>query len=305
MSGEGALGQDRPLKGISWAILAVMSASILLALPKLVGGDLSAFQITFLRYLTGLATIAPFFLYHRSAAGPAPAAAGLPRTYLLHGLRAVLAVARISCFFYAVTHMPFANAQAITLTNGVFMIIFAMLLLGERVRPMTLAAAAFCFAGGVIAAEPKWQAGGFVSYGALAALGGAAIWGVESTIIKYTAIRDSTVRIVFTVNLIALLLIIVPGWLVWKPLSLSQLMPLLLIGPLAIMTQVANVNAFRFADANLLAPFRYVSVIFALAIGWFVFGEWPSHAGIAGMAVILISGIVLTLNAGGYPRRLA
>ena len=80
---------------------------------------------------------------------------------MLHGTRALLAVIRISCFFYAVTHMPFANAQAVILTNGVFMIVFATLLLGEPVRLLTVVAGACCFAGALIAAEPDWQAGGF------------------------------------------------------------------------------------------------------------------------------------------------
>lgn len=294
---------DRPLAGIAWAALAVLTASMLLALPKSAGGDISPFQFTLLRYLTGLATIAPF--YFRAKAGlPEYDTKGRGRhTFKLHAVRAALAVIRITCLFYAVTHMPFANAQAITLTNGVFMIVFAVLLLRERARPATLVACAVCFAGGVIAAEPKWQVQGFLSSGAIAALAGAAIWGIESTVIKYTAVRDETVRILFTVNLIAAGLIAIPGIIAWTPLSWTQWAMLLFIGPLAIMTQVFNVKAFRVADANLLAPVRYSSVVFALLIGWFIFGEWPTVWGGMGIMLILVSGLALTLNVSGYPRR--
>ena len=305
MSATTTEAHDRPLEGICWAVLAVLTASMILALPKWVGGDLPPVQITLLRYLTGFLTIAPFFLFIQIAPDRSDDVPASRHTLLLHTVRAFLAVVRISLFFYAVTHMPFANAQAITLTNGVFMIIFATLLLHERPRSMTLVAAAFCLAGGIIAAEPDWQAGGFLSYGALAALAGAALWGIEAAIIRYTAVRDNTVRIVFTVNLIALALVALPGLLLWKPMGGAAWLALAFIGPLAIMTQVSNVRAFRVADANLLAPFRYVSVVFALAIGWFVFGEWPSPSGMIGMAVIIVSGVVLTLNAGGFPRRLA
>jgi len=88
------------------------------------------------------------------------------------------------------------------------------------------------------------------------------------------------------VNATALGLIAVPGLAVWEPLSLTQWALLALIGPLAIMTQAANIQAFRAADANILAPFRYISVVFGLAVGWFVFGEWPSFLGLLGMALI-------------------
>ena len=296
---------DRPLIGIAWAIAAVFTASLLLALPRLAGGDLSPYQLTLLRYLTGFVTIAPIFLFVHtgvsgSGHGPAP-----KHALWLHALRAFLAVARISCFFYAVTHMPFANAQAIILTNGVFMIAFAAIFLGEKVRLATTVAAAVCFTGAVIVAEPNWEQGGFLSLGALGAIAGAAFWGIEATVIRYTAMRDNAVRIVFSVNLIALILIAVPGYLVWISLTAEQWMLLAAIGPLAIMTQISNVKAFRAANANLLAPFRYISVVFALAIGWFVFGEWPSVWAGMGIAMILISGIALALNVGSQPSRIA
>lgn len=295
---------NRPLAGIAWAVLAVLTASILLALPKWAAGDLSPFQITFLRYLTGFVTIAPFYLRARANLPPYETNGTGRHTFKLHLLRAALAVIRISCFFYAVTHMPFANAQAIILTNGVFMIVFAVLLLKERVRPTTMIAAAICFAGGVIAAEPGWDLKGFLPSGAIAALAGAAIWGIESTVIKYTAARDETVRIVFTVNALALCLIAIPGIITWTPLALEQWLVLAFIGPLAIMTQVSNVKAFRIADANLLAPFRYSSVVFALVIGWVVFDEWPTVWGGVGIAMILISGLALTFIVSSLPKRL-
>lgn len=305
MSAPDASAFDRPLIGIAWAIAAVFTASLLLALPRLAGGDLSPYQLTLLRYLTGFVTIAPIFLFMHtgvsgSRQGPVP-----KHALWLHALRAFLAVARISCFFYAVTHMPFANAQAIILTNGVFMIVFAAIFLGEKVRLATTVAAAVCFAGAIVAAEPNWEQGGFLSLGALGAIAGAAFWGIEATVIRYTAMRDNAVRIVFSVNLIALVLIAVPGYLVWIRLTAEQWMLLAAIGPLAIMTQVSNVKAFRSANANLLAPFRYISVVFALTIGWFVFGEWPSVWAGLGIAMILISGVALALNVGSHSNRIA
>ena len=296
-------GGTKPLAGIAWIVLAAFTASFILALPKAMGGNLSPLQITLIRYITGFATVAPLFLASRLRSEGVGVQAAERGTFCLHVLRAFLAVTRITCFFYAVTHMPFANAQAITLTNSVFMIIFAVLLLGERVRPATMAAAAICFVGAVIAAEPKLEPQGFLSAGALAALAGAALWGVEAMVIKYTAERDGTWRILFVVNATALGLIAVPGIWVWQPLSVVQWTLLALIGPLAIMTQAANIQAFRAADANVLAPFRYVSVIFGLAVGWFVFGEWPSYLGLLGMMLIFAGGFALTLSMKRSQRR--
>lgn len=297
-------GGSRPLVGVAWAVLAVFSASFILALPKASAGGLSPLQITLIRYITGFATVAPLFLATRLRPAAPDAITPERGTFRLHILRAVLAVTRLTCIFYAVTHMPFANAQAITLTNSVFMIIFAVILLGERVRPATMLAAAVCFVGAVIAAEPALDLRGFLSPGALAALLGAALWGVEAMVIKYTAYRDGTLRILFIVNAAALCLIAIPGIAAWQPLTLTQWALLALIGPLAIFTQAANIQAFRAADANILAPFRYVSVIFGLAIGWFAFGEWPSPLGLLGMTLIFAGGFALTISMSRSQRNI-
>lgn len=289
---------DRPLIGIAWATGGVFTASVLLALPKFAASDLSPLQITAMRYIAGMLTITPFFLamlLRERRAGLTLAQSLNRGTIGWHVLRAVFAVTRLTCSFYAVTHMAFANAQAITLTNAVFMIVFAMLILGERAKPSTLVAAAICFAGALIAAEPSVESGdAYLSAGAVAALAGAAIWGLESMVIKHTAARDNVPTILFIVNTTAFLLIVGPGLLVWQPLTHDQWILLALMGPLAILTQSVNVLAFRAAPANVLAPFRYLSVLFGLLIGWFAFSEWPSPGGLIGMALILAGGLMLT-----------
>ncbi len=294
---------EQPLAGAAWTLVGVVTGGLLLMLPKLAANDLPPVQITFFRYIAGVLSIAPFYLVMRarSAREDVVIAPDTKSAIWWHVLRAIFAVTRLSCVFYAVTHMPFANVQAITLTNGVFMIVFAALLLGERVKPVTAFAAAICFVGGIIAAEPSVDSVAFLSPGALAALAGALIWGVESAVIKHTAARDSVPVIVFTVNLVACAIIAIPGLLFWQPLEPSQWAILALMGPFAIATQAANILAFRLAPANVLAPFRYSSVIFALLIGWLVFNEWPSYGSFAGMGLILIGGIVLAHSAGRRP----
>ncbi len=52
----------------------------------------------------------------------------------------------------------------------------------------------------------------------------------------------------------------------------------------------------QFADASILAPFTYVSMIWALLIGYFVFDEVPTVIMLAGAALIIMSGVVIVLR---------
>ncbi len=59
--------------------------------------------------------------------------------------------------------------------------------------------------------------------------------------------------------------------------------------------------AFRHAPASALTPFTYVQLVWAMAVGWLVFGNFPDRWSLAGIAVIAGSGLLLAL-ARAAPR---
>ena len=52
-------------------------------------------------------------------------------------------------------------------------------------------------------------------------------------------------------------------------------------------------QAYRVAEAAMIAPFEYVSLVYATAFGWFLFSEWPDQWAWAGMTIVLASGLVI------------
>jgi drug/metabolite transporter (DMT)-like permease len=67
-------------------------------------------------------------------------------------------------------------------------------------------------------------------------------------------------------------------------------------GLLGGVGQILLTSSYREADASLVAPFDYASMLFALAIGWFVFAEMPSRTVLAGAALIILAGILIILR---------
>src|SRR3546814_19119298 len=94
---------------------------------KLVGARLDSLEIGFFRCAFGLATVLPFMLRGGTAAF---------RTErpMLHLFRGLLGTTAMFCSFYALTHLPLADATAIGFANTLFMIVLAVLFLGETVR---------------------------------------------------------------------------------------------------------------------------------------------------------------------------
>ena len=68
---------------------------------------------------------------------------------------------------------------------------------------------------------------------------------------------------------------------------------LVLAGLLGGMGQILLTSSYRYAEASLVAPFEYVSMLLALLIGWFVFGEAPTLVMLAGAALVIAAGILI------------
>lgn len=68
---------------------------------------------------------------------------------------------------------------------------------------------------------------------------------------------------------------------------------LALAGLLGGVGQILLTSSYRYADASLVAPFEYTSMILALGVGFFVFGEVPTGTMIAGACVVIFAGLLI------------
>ena len=91
-------------------------------------------------------------------------------------------------------------------------------------------------------------------------------------------------------QLLAQLLTLPFGWVVPSPTEAALLIGAGLLGGIA---QILMTSAYRFADAWVVAPFDYASMLFALVIGYAVFAEVPSASTLAGSAIVIAAGVLI------------
>ncbi|MBL4757663.1 MAG: DMT family transporter [Rhizobiales bacterium] len=303
---SGSTNTKRPAKAAEQAGLALgltlaaaFLAAILLTMPKYAATGIHPFQITFFRYVTGLTVLLVFYgvkaMWGVDRSGERNRFSQPYENWTwLHIIRAAMATARVTSAFAAVSLIPLANAQAVMLTNGVFMMLFAAIFLGEKVPAAAIWLGAACLGGGFLAADPDLgDPTSWYSLGAGLSFFSAVMYGLESVIIKFTAERDHNRRILFVVNCSALVFTSIPAYFLWTPVTPENLWFLLPLGPIAVMIQVCNMEALRRARSSIIVPMRYTVVVFGVLIGIMVFGEYPSVQAIIGMTIITISGVFL------------
>ena len=281
------------VEAMIWVLLGTALLSLIFASGKFGGEAVSVVQIQFLRYVTGFATL----LAVVSCKGESLRAYRSDRPFS-HALRAIFGVSGGFALIYASAEMPIVDATALGLLYVVFVIPLAVFILKEDVTKQHLAGIALSCAG---AGFIMISRGAFAQFQpaylwpAAIAVAGAALLAVEGLLIRVLSHADRPLTVLLYVNGFGIVLLALPAALAWKEMSLSAMVPFLLLGPIAIAAQYCIVRGYRIASLAIVGPVDYAWLVFAALIGVLFFNEVPTTGVLAGSAIIAIGGIVLAL----------
>ncbi len=253
---------------------------------RFVAAELPNEIIVFFRNLLGLLILAPWLV----RGGIGSVATSVPG---LHLLRATAGVAAMYCFFYAIAHIPLAEAMLLKLTAPIFIPLVAWLWLREEVTARVWLAIGIGFAGVLVILEPGLEHGlAGISPVALIGLSGGALAAVAKVTVRRLSRSEPTARIVFYFALIATAVSALPLTWAWQTPSLHAAGWLLVVAGCATLGQLALTTGLSLAPASRMGPFGYFSVVFGAAYGWMIWGERLSWAVAAGSALIALAGLL-------------
>jgi len=205
------------------------------------------------------------------------------------GIRSFAEVASTLLFLAALVHMPLANLSAIMQSLPLAVTLAAWAVFGERVGWRRMTAILVGFVGVLIIVRPGPD--GF-DHWALIGLASVAFVVVRdlSTRELSKAVPSATVAVAASLSVTATALVLsLPGG--WVGFSLRE--GLLICGAAASLVVGYNfvVMVMRVGDIGFVAPFRYVSLLVALVLGWAVFGTIPDPLTMFGAALVVASGL--------------
>lgn len=201
--------------------------------------------------------------------------------------------------FAALGLLPLSDAVAIGYAAPLIVVVLAVIVLGETVRVYRWSAVCFGFVGVLLMLSPHLSprslsamTQGGPALGALFALGGALCSAMATIEVRKLTETEKTGAIVFyfmSMTSVLGLCTIILGWN-W-PRDGGDVALLVLIGVLGGIGQITMTSSYRHADASLIAPFDYAQMIWAVLLGWFVFGEFPLPVVLAGAGIVILSGL--------------
>ena len=288
-----SLTSHRPLVAISLKVTAIALFTGLSALIKAVSETVPAGEAVFFRSFFAIPVIV-VWLASRGALRHGL----ITKKPMFHVWRGLVGTSAMGMTFMGLALLPLPEVTAIGYATPIFTLILAALFLGERIRLVRISAVAVGLLGVLIMIYPRLGSGGDLSDGAtlgvLLVLGATLARGFVQIHIRRMVQSEHTAAIVFYFSLTAsgLSLLTLPfGWVLPDVATLSMLIGAGLVGGVA---QILVTSSYRFAPASMLAPYDYVSMLFAIVIGYFWFDEWPTLVMLSG-AVLVIAGNALVI----------
>lgn len=210
-----------------------------------------------------------------------------------HVARTTAGWAGVTLMFASVAYIPLADATAITFLNPVFAMVLAIPLLGEQVGRIRWMAAATALLGALILLRPTPDS---FQPAALLALGAAAIMGLELIFIKRLSGRESAFQILLINNALGVVISTLAVLAVWQQPTPAQWGLLAMLGLLMACAQTCLVNAMARAEASFVAPFSYLTLIFAAFYDVVFYAVIPDGVTVAGAMIIVAGALALALR---------
>jgi drug/metabolite transporter (DMT)-like permease len=280
------------LAAIGLMLLSIFMFSFGDALGKFMVATYSVGQLLWLRACAALIVLLPMIWRYRAEF------MHLERPWL-QLLRVTLSTLEVAAFFLATVYLPLADVITYYLACPIFVTALSAIVLRERVGWRRWSAVLIGFCGVLIALRPSSQT---VSWPAMIALGGSLSFAVLMLITRSLRATPDIVlassQFAGTFVLGALLSPI--GWV--TP-SLGSLGLFAAAGCISAGALLCVNRSLKLAPASVVVPYQYSMIIWAVIFGYFVFGDVPSIATIAGAAIIIGAGLYIFLRERDLGRR--
>jgi drug/metabolite transporter (DMT)-like permease len=260
-------------------MFASMGASI-----RHLSASLDNHTVVFARNLIGLVLLLPII-------GAQPGLRLATRVPALHLMRGLAGVGAMYCFFYAIAHLPLADAMLLKLSAPLFIPFVALLWLREPFGRTVVVAILLGFLGVGVILTPDFGSLGPVA--AIALLGGA-LAAVAKVTVRRLSRSEPPDRIVFYFALIGTGVSAVPVTLSPQLPAPSDLPWLVAVAGFATFGQMLLTRGFAASPAARLGPFAFFSVVFAAAFGWYFWQEPLTLSTVFGSLLVLVAALLVS-----------
>ncbi|MES0027773.1 DMT family transporter [Mesorhizobium sp. M0040] len=287
-------GEHSTLTGI---LLKIVSVAVFVGMSSCIkaAGTVPAGQIVFFRSFFAIFPIIAFLAFQ----GKLGTAFSTKRP-LNHIARGVVGVCAMGLGFFALTRLPLPEAITLNYAQPLLVVVFSSIFLGEAIRIYRWSAVAVGLVGVLIISWPELTLlssgaalGDQEVLGVIAALIAAAISAIAMLLVRNLVQSERTATIVLWFSVTASVMALLSLPFGWQALTPAQAGLLIAAGFCGGLGQILMTSAYRHAEASVVAPFEYTSMILGVVVGYLVFGDVATINMLVGGMIVVAAGIFI------------
>jgi drug/metabolite transporter (DMT)-like permease len=283
-----------PLKAIGLKLISALLFAAMSALVRQLGDVAPVGQMVFFRSAFAIVPVVVIYAFR----GELGSAVRTSRPLGQLG-RGSLSVCGMFSNFSALTRLPLADATAISFASPLITVALAAVILKERVRIYRWSAVIVGFFGVIVMLIPHFDLSHYAAAGVASTAAVGSLLALTSavcnagTVIQTRRLTQSetTSSIVFYFSLICAIAGALTLPFAWHSPTLRELMALVSLGILGGLAHIFLTESYRYAAASVVAPFDYSSMLWALLLGYWLFGELPDRLVYLGAAIVTGAGL--------------
>jgi drug/metabolite transporter (DMT)-like permease len=269
--------------GISITVLGGMCFAIQDSGIKWLTAEVAVLQILFLRSLFGI-----LFLGASTSISGERISLRVQRPGLML-VRTIINILSWILFFSGLKYLPLATAVALFFSFPLFLAIFSVPLLGEKVGIRRSLAIGVGFVGVLFITNP--QSG--ISWPMLLMLGAAMGWALVASATRILGKTENTTTMLFYTLLGFIVSMALPQWWVWQSIGSHHYMLIAIVAFFGVIAQYCLTKAYAIASPALIAPFEYTALIWAAGLGYYIWGDVPDTPALMGAGLVVASGLYI------------
>ncbi len=284
------------LRGILWMLVSVVVASIMTIAVRLVSLEMGSTQVVLYRSVIAIVMVGAAVII----ASPLRRKLSFTKPYQ-HLIRGALVAVATHFGFYTIATIPLATATVLFFTAPIFATLLALFIHGETIGMRRILAIVAGFIGALVVLRPGF---GDPNLGMLTAIGSSLCFASALTMSRNLAQADGPLSTYFSSIVITTLLTIpiVGTDLTVPQLSISWI-AIILVAITSMVRGIADIEAYRHAEAGILAPVAYLRLVFIGISAYLMFGERPDWQTLLGAVIIIGSTLYIAQREAALKKK--
>ncbi|MBO3445124.1 DMT family transporter [Clostridium sp. CCUG 7971] len=272
-------------KGIICIIASALGFALMSACVKL-AGDVPNFQKVFFRNLVSALVALYLIMKHKGSL------TGKKENRKLLILRSTFGTLGVILNFYAIDKLVLSDANMLNKLSPFLVVILCAIFLNEKINKIQIGSIIIAFIGALFIIKPTFSIE-VIPYiiGVMGALFAASAY----TCLRAIGNKEEPYTIVFFFSMFSLITILPAFIYVYEPMTLAQLLYLILAGVFASLGQFGITLAYRYAPAKEISIFDYSNIIFSAILSIFLFNQIPDMLSIVGYLIVFSAAFYIFL----------